>query len=397
MDHYLIEKTKACFEAKYGDVPQVVSYAPGRVEVLGNHTDYNEGTVLSAAINMGHCFCVSRSSVPGIRVFAIDLDEVAVFEASDMEKVPNAGWANYIKGVVYYLQELLDVKIDGLECAFSGSIPMGAGLSSSAALEVASAYAVLGLIGKTADKKEIGKLCRESECNFAGANCGLLDQFSSIFGVEQGLIHSDFRDLEITGVKLPADVEFLMINPHVKHALVDSPYNERRERCEQAAIEFAAVIDHPVAALRDVSWEEFEANRGNIDPAAAKRAAHVVGEITRVEKGVKLLAKGKLEAFGQFLFDSHESSIHNFENSCPELDIVVEAAREAGALGARLSGGGFGGSAVALVRAQGAQAVADKILELCQAKGLKPTVDVLIPSAGAKIVENRLEAGRTEI
>lgn len=397
MDCYLIDKTKACFVEKYGDAPQVVSYAPGRVEVLGNHTDYNEGTVFSAAINMGHCFCVSRSSVPGIRVFAIDLDEVAVFEANDMEKVPNKGWANYIKGVIYYLQDLLGEKIDGLECAFSGSIPMGAGLSSSAALEVATAYAVLGLLGKTADKKEIGKLSREAECNFAGANCGLLDQFSSIFGVEHGLIHSDFRNLEITSVQLPADVEFLMINPMVKHALVDSPYNERRERCEQAAVQFAEILDHPVAALRDVSWEEFESNKDKIDEAAAKRAAHVVGEITRVEKGVDLLAKGKIEAFGQFLFDSHESSIHNFENSCPELDIVVAAAREAGALGARLSGGGFGGSAVALVRAQGAQAVADKIMEICAEKGLNPSIEVLAPSAGAKIVESNVEAGRVRL
>ncbi len=390
MDKYLIEKTKVCFAEKFGNDPQVVSYAPGRVEVLGNHTDYNEGTVFSAAINMGHCFCVSRTNVPGIEVYSIDLDESATFSASDMEKVPNRSWANYIKGVMYYLQELIGEKIDGLQCAFSGSIPMGAGLSSSAALEVATAYAVLGLLGKTADKKEIGKLSREAECNFAGANCGLLDQFSSIFGVEHGLIHSDFRNLEISGVNLPSDVEFLMINPHVKHALVDSPYNERRERCEQAAKEFAAVLDHPVAALRDVSWEEFEANRSKIDPAAAKRAAHVVGEITRVEKGIELLADGKLEEFGQFLFDSHESSINNFENSCKELDIVVEAARKAGVLGARLSGGGFGGSAVAMVRAQGRQAVVDKIMTFCEEGGLTPTIEVLIPSAGAQVVENNV-------
>jgi galactokinase len=149
---------------------------------------------------------------------------------------------------------------------FMGSIPMGAGLSSSAALEVATAFGVLGFAGVSLDKLEIARVAQKAENDFAGCNCGLLDQFSSIYGEHHGLIHSDFRSLEAYPVKLPDDVVFLMINPHIKHALSDSPYNARRISCEKAAKELGALLDHPVTALRDVSWEEFEANKDKIDP-----------------------------------------------------------------------------------------------------------------------------------
>jgi galactokinase len=386
-DEKVVEKSIKIHTETYGNAPTAVAYAPGRVEVLGNHTDYNEGTVLSAAINMGHCFCISPSDKPGVRLTAGDILETTEFDPASDERLPKElQWANYVKGVMFYLNGQ-NVEINSVDCTFLGSIPMGAGLSSSAALEVATAFAVLNYTGKSLDKKEIGLLAQAAENNFAGCNCGLLDQFSSLFGVHHGLIHSDFRSLETYPVKLPDDVVFLMINPHVKHALADSPYNERRVSCERAATELDALIDHPVAALRDVSWEEFEANKNKIDPEAAQRATHVIGEITRVEQGVDLLAKGKLEAFGQFLFDSHETSRTAFENSCNELDIIVEAARESGALGARLSGGGWGGSVVALVHATDAESICEQIITHCRAKGLEPTTEIIIPSAGATVVE----------
>ncbi len=386
-DQNVVNEAMAIHAEIYGTEPTTVSYAPGRIEVLGNHTDYNEGTVLSAAINMGHCFCISASEKPGVRLTAGDLKETAEFDPSHnapLEK--QVQWANYVKGVMYYLRDK-GVRVEGLDCTFLGSIPMGAGLSSSAALEVATAYAVLAYADATLDKVEIAKVAQKAEHDFAGCNCGLLDQFSSIFGVDHGLIHSDFRSLEATQVKLPADVVFLMINPHIKHALADSPYNARRISCEKAAAELDALLDHPVKALRDVSWEEFEANKDRIDPEAAQRATHVVGEIHRVEEGVKLLAEGNLAAFGQYLYDSHETSRTAFENSCAELDIVVEAAREAGALGARLSGGGWGGSAVALVHEKNAEAICSRIIESCKARGLHPSAEIIIPSAGATIVK----------
>ena len=370
----------------FGRDPESIAWAPGRIEVLGNHTDYNEGTVLSAAINLGHCFSVSRSGQPGIRAFAIDVDQSAHFEIRDTEKVPGADWANYIKGVFYFIQEHTGQPINGLDCTFSGSIPMGAGLSSSAALEVAAATAVLDMLNLSIDPKEIAKLCRKAEHCFAGTNCGLLDQFSSLFGREHGLIHSDFRTLDVSAVELPPDIQFLVVNPHVKHSLADSPYNERRERCEQAAAQLGARLPHPVVALRDVSPNEFEQHKNQIDPGAAKRAAHIIGEIDRVKKGVQALERGDLTGFGELLYQSHQSSIDHFENSCPELDIVVTAAREAGALGARLSGGGFGGAAIVMVRENDAKAIGEKISQICQPQNIHPDILEITPSAGAHLI-----------
>lgn len=383
----VIQTTVTAHIENFGKEPEAAAWAPGRIEVLGNHTDYNDGTVLSAAINLGHCFCISRSSRPGIHLLAVDVNQIAAFDTANMEKVPGFSWANYIKGVFHFIQEHLGEKIDGLDCTFLGSIPMGAGLSSSAALEVAAATAVLKILDATIDQKEIARLCRRAEHLFAGTNCGLLDQFSSLFGRDHGLIHSDFRTLEVSPVQLPADIEFLVVNPHVKHSLADSPYNERRERCEQAAAQLAELLPHPVTALRDVSPEEFETHRSRIAAGAAKRAAHIVGEIDRVERGVELIRQGDLTAFGALLFQSHQSSIENFENSCPELDLVVEAAREAGAPGARLSGGGFGGSAIVMVRADQAQTISEKITALCKARGIVPEILAVTPSAGAQIIQ----------
>jgi galactokinase len=382
----VIEKAVAAHLKNFGNRPESVAWAPGRIEVVGNHTDYNDGTVLSAAIDSGHCFCISRSNRIGIRLLAVDVDQIADFNTADTDKVPGCGWANYIKGVFYFVQEHLGQKIDSLDCTFFGSIPMGAGLSSSAALEVAAAYAVLKILDATVDKKEIARLCRQAEHRFAGTNCGLLDQFSSIFGREHGLIHSDFRTLDVYTTDLADDIEFLVINPHIKHSLADSPYNERREYCEQAAVQFAGILPHPVIALRDVSWAEFEQNRDRIEPRSAQYAAHIVGEIARVEKGVELLRDGNAEAFGTLLFESHQSSIDNFENSCPELDIVVDAAREAGALGARLSGGGFGGSAIAMVRSNDAGIIGERIKAICKTKKIDAEILNVIPSAGAHLV-----------
>ena len=180
-DQELVKETIEIHKSHFGTEPTVVSYAPGRIEVLGNHTDYNEGTVLSAAINMGHCFCISASDQSGVQVLAGDLKEQVQFDPTSDERLDKkVQWANYVKGVLFYLTEK-GVKVDGLNCTFKGSIPMGAGLSSSAALEVATAFAAIEYAQTVVDKKEIGILCQKSENNFAGCNCGLLDQFSSIF------------------------------------------------------------------------------------------------------------------------------------------------------------------------------------------------------------------------
>lgn len=370
----------------YGREAECSAWAPGRIEVLGNHTDYNNGTVLAAAIDRGHGFCISHAAHPGIRLHAVDVEQTAEFTTADQDKVEGAGWADYVKGVFFLLQQKLGREIDGLDCTFLGNIPMGAGLSSSAALEVAAATALTGLLEVQVDPRELGALCREAEHRFAGTNCGLLDQFSSLFGKEHALMHCDFQTLDISTVRLPENILFLIVNPHVQHSLSDSPYNERRQRCEQAAQELGRLLPHPVATLRDVSPDEFAARRGQIDPAAAQRAAHVIGEIDRVERGAALLENGQVQAFGDLLFESHQSSVENFENSCSELDLVVDAARKAGAYGARLSGGGFGGSAIVMVAAGRSEETAGRIKASCAEAGLSPDILTAVPSAGAGMV-----------
>jgi galactokinase len=389
-DEQVVKQAIEIHTKQYGTEPTTVAYAPGRIEVLGNHTDYNEGTTFSCAINFGHCFCISKSDKPGITVTAGDILESFTFSTTCDDRV-DSYWANYVKGNFYYLATEHGILLDGINCTFLGSIPMGAGLSSSAALEVATTFAAVAFagkeIGKDISKKDIGLLAQKCENVFAGCNCGLLDQFSSIFGEHHGLIHSDFRSLETYPVKLPDNAMFLMINPHIKHKLADSPYNARRESCEKAAAELNELVGYDVKALRDITLEDFEANKDRIDPEAAQRATHVVWEIHRVEDGVKLLKEGEIEAFGQYLYDSHETSRTAFENSIPELDTVVAAAKEAGALGARLSGGGWGGSVCALVKAEDADAISEQIIETCKAEGLEPTIEKIVPSQGAQIIK----------
>jgi len=380
----LIKHTILCHESKFGKRPAFAAYAPGRVEVLGNHTDYNEGFVLSAAVDAGICFVLSPCR-EGITLHASDLNESAKASLETLD-LPG-GWANYIIGVLIELQKL-GAPLTGFDATFSGSIPKGAGLSSSAALETATALAVMAGGGFALPKLDIAKLCQRAEMDAVGVRCGLLDQISSLYGKADALIHTDFRTLDVTTVPFPADEEFLICDTGVKHSLVDSEYNSRRAQCETARDFFAERLKHPVSALRDVSPAEFSALCSELDGEVARRAAHVVGENDRVARGVELLKAGDLTAFGELMFESHESSVHNFENSCEELDCVVSAAREAGALGARLSGGGFGGSAVVLVPKKQEETITAKMKSAFASKYERSlTVRAAVPSAGAGIIQ----------
>ena len=381
-----VELANQFHQATYAAPPTVQAYAPGRIEILGNHTDYNAGTTLSTAINRGTAVILSPSDTPGVNLSAANLNQSVHFNPTTDETLSEEfQWANYVKGVFNLLRPH-GIEVDNVNCTFAGSIPMGAGLSSSAALEVATAFALIEYAGGQLDPITVAKVAQAAEQRFAGCNCGLLDQFSSIFGIPSGLIYSDFRTLETASIALPTEARFIMINPHIQHALAASPYNERRISCEKAAAQFNEWLDHPVEALRDVSWEDFTQYRDRIDPEAAQRAEHVIAEITRVAQGIEHLEQHDLNAFGQLLYDSHETSRTAFENSCPELDTVVEAAQQAGALGARLSGGGWGGSVVVLAREAEAETLTESILETCRQKGFQATAEITIPSAGAQII-----------
>lgn len=388
----VFEKVTKKFADHFGKSHTVAAYAPGRVEVIGNHTDYNEGYVLSAAINMGTFFLAVPSPDTKCRLVAADRDEEATFDISSITPSTEMSWANYVKGVLAGLGKKGEIK-NGFWGMILGNIPLGAGLSSSAALEISSGLALGELYGIRVHKKNMAKIGQAAEHQYAGVKCGLLDQISSIYGRKNHLVMTDFRSLDVenvpfAGKKAGAEACFLMCNSNAKHTLADGVYNERRAKCEEAAKFLAGVLKHPVKALRDVTWEELQQNASKMDPVAAKRAAHVVGECTRVLKGKELLAQHKIEDFGKLMFESHESSINNFENSCEELDfIVAESKRIPGVMGARLSGGGFGGSAVILINPRDVD-TATKALSSAYMNKYSHACDIRVikPSAGAKLL-----------
>ena len=378
------------FEECYGLPHTVAAYAPGRVEVLGNHTDYNEGFVLSAAIDLGTFFLAAPSGGASCRLVAGDLMEEVTFELDAPPGAEAGKWPDYVKGVAAGLHK--HVAMDsGFLGLFLGNVPLGAGLSSSAALEVAAGLALSSLYGADLDPLDLARIGQAAEHDYVGVKCGLLDQITSLFGREHELVLTDFRSLAVENVPLSgasgSDACFLMCNTHARHSLVESAYNERREKCEEAAKAFAAILDHPVTALRDVSWEEWEQHAAGIDPSAARRAAHVIGENSRVLAGREALAQGRLAEFGKLMFESHESSRRHFENSCEELDFLVDAAVGVpGVLGARLSGGGFGGSVVALLHprdVEHARAALGSAFD--REYGHRCDIRVVIPSRGARV------------
>lgn len=416
MNCALIEKVISGHKRRFGDAPHAVAYAPGRIEILGNHTDYNEGYVLSAAIDTGICAVVSGGEKKQCVLSALDVGEEAIFDLPAEKPIKNPHWANYIIGVVNGLGAAGKIE-QGFNLTFAGDVPPGAGLSSSAALEVAAALALcslfdskhrnLKIVGRalvappdiltafasegptfTLDLIQIAKLCQQAENEFTGARCGLLDQISSLFGAEQALIFTDFRSLAVETVPVGTDICFLLANTGVKHNLVESAYNERRVSCERAAQYFASALNHTVKALRDVSEEELKKHAKSLDPVVAKRAAHIIAENARVLEGRELLRAGRIKEFGKLMSESHESSRVNFENSCKELDFIVDTASGLKKiLGARLSGGGFGGSAVLLIHPSDAAVVGEKISSAYAERfGTACPVRVIKPSAGACVL-----------
>ena len=386
------DKVLAEFAAKFGGKPEKVAYAPGRIEVLGNHTDYNEGYVFSAAIDKGTFFAASPAEDDTVTLVALDINggETYSCKLADVKKVESGStWANYPLGTFNWLFDGEPAKAGkGFKAVFGGNIPLGAGLSSSAALEMSTVLALAAIYGIEKDKTTLAKIGQKAEHTFAGCPCGLLDQASSLYGKEGSLVKSDFRYCQFENVDLGPTVAFMMVKSNAKHALVDGAYASRRQACEDAAKYFAGVLKHPVTHLRDVSCAEWILYRGGLSETTAKRAIHTIGEDERVLTGAALLEKGDLAGFGSLMFDSHESSRNWFENSCEELDTIVDAAKAIPeVLGARLSGGGFGGSCCLLVKPEAADKIAAAITAAYKtAYGDEPTCALIKPSAGAHLV-----------
>jgi len=375
------------YAEKFGRDPEIVAYAPGRVEILGNHTDYNEGCVLSAAINFGTYFAISARTDGEAHLIAGDIMQEVVFDPARPEATKENMWANYVKGVLAGLVAKSKPS-HGFDAMFLGNLPLGSGLSSSAALEVSSGLAFVKLYGMEVDKLELARIGQKAEHEFAGVKTGLLDQVSSLYGKEYSLVWSDFRTYEFKSVKISPDVCFLLCNTNVRHALVDGAYNERRERCDQATMFFANTLDKPVKALRDVTWEDWIEHHDKMDELTARRSAHPIGENERVLSGIEMLRNNDLTGFGRLMFESHESSRVNFENSCPELDTLVAGAQAVpGVLGARLSGGGFGGSAVVMTTKRDVDAVSTTLRNIYANKyGARCDTRIITCSDGARVL-----------
>lgn len=333
------------------------AYAPGRVELLGNHTDYNEGVVLAAALDLGAMIEGVKCDDGILRLASDAYEHVVEVAVQELRKGEEAPWADYLIGVVKVMRDA-GYEVGGFDASLTSSVPLGAGLSSSAAIEVATATLCCKLFGLSIAPMELAKLCRKAENEFVGVNCGLLDQATSVFGRAGHAVMLDCREESVRQIPMPEGVALLIVNSNVKHELTGGEYNERREAC------FAAARALGVRALRDVTPVMLEEEAHRLEPIALRRARHVVGECDRVRRGIVFLESGDAAAFGELMFESHESSIDNFENSTPELDLLVEIARETpGVFGCRLSGGGFGGATVSLVAEDAVDAASERIVE----------------------------------
>lgn len=349
------------FRKHFQREPEVISAAPGRLEILGNHTDYNEGFVLSAATGQKTVFAAAKAPGRLCRIVDCALNKEAVIDLDDLTKPEKGNWSNYLKGALTELNKR-NVSVGAFDMVLSSTVPLSAGMSSSAALEVAFLYALKELFDLSFAPGEWARIGQGVENNYMGLKSGLLDQFSSIFGKKDSLILCDFRTVEVLeNVPMTAGYKIVVVNTLVKHNLVESDYNQRRTSCENACKIITAL--HPeVKALRDISSSLLESCKDRLDAVDYRRALHIVEENERVKMAVDFLKKGDMEEFGKLLFASHESSKNNFENSCPELDALVEIARTLpGCLGARLSGGGFGGITIHLVKEEAADEYCKRI------------------------------------
>ncbi|MCE0499718.1 MAG: galactokinase [Methylacidiphilales bacterium] len=321
----------------------ITTYAPGRAELLGNHTDYNEGFVLALAVDRGTTITGQARNDRTVRLRSRELKLTQEIALNQLAAEGVAPWSRYILGVVDQFQRN-GLPVGGFEAEISGNLPLGAGLSSSASLENATVLFLVRAFGAKLGPLQMARLAQKAEHDFVGVRCGLLDQITSLMSTAEHATYIDCRTFEVKHLPLDGRISVIIANSGVKHALVGGEYNERRADCESAAQALG------VKALRDASTQLLHSHRDNLADRIYHRALHIVGENERVIEGSEALRRGDITRFGQLMFDSHESSRHNFENSCPELDQLVATARETpGVFGARLSGGGFGGATINLV------------------------------------------------
>ncbi len=370
------------FRRSFQRDPAVLAIAPGRVNLIGEHTDYNGGYVLPVAIDRTVAVAAGPSDGRVCHVRALDPGESDEFDPGSCERLPAGDWRNYVRGVAWALQDA-GHRVAGADLAITGDVPQGAGLSSSAAIEVAVAGALAAISGLAIDPRALALLAQRAENEFAGVQCGIMDQFASALSREGCALLLDCRSLDTEAVRLPAgdDVAIVVVDSRVPRTLGETPYNRRREECSEAARLLG------VESLRDASQEMLDAAQADLPEHLYRRARHVVTENERVLDAVEALRRGDLAGLGALMHGSHESLRDDYEVSCRELDLLVDLARHAeGVFGARLTGGGFGGCTVNLVRREAIDSFQrDVVIEYGKQTDLAPEMHVCRAVEGLRV------------
>ncbi|WP_047414509.1 galactokinase [Cellulophaga sp. Hel_I_12] len=362
MKSSFINTIKEGFIAKFKSEP-VLIFSPGRINIIGEHTDYNDGFVFPAAVDKGIVAGIQKSSAKASTAYAMDKDEVFEFSIHDLKTLANGSWQNYIIGVVAEILKK-NKKLGNFNFTFGGNIPSGAGMSSSAALENSLVFGLNEVFNLAFTKQEMILISQRAEHNYVGVKCGIMDQYASMFGIENNALLLDCRSLEAKAFKIDfKNYELLLINTNVKHSLSDSAFNDRRLVCENVAN-----LLH-IKALRDATTSDLKTIKHKISLEDYQKALFVIQENNRVLLASKAIAAGELGTLGALIYASHEGLKHQYKVSCDELDFLVDQAKlNPHILGARMMGGGFGGCTINLIERSASKVFKTKIAKLYQHK-----------------------------
>ena len=350
------------FKNKFHKKPLLVR-SPGRINLIGEHTDYNEGFVLPTAVDKAIVFAVSSNTQNQYRFFSVDMNEYIEIKSSNFKK-SQTQWANYLLGVIDQINKM-GYKVPGFDCVFGGNIPIGAGLSSSAALEAGLAFSLNHLFQWGIQKLELVKLSQRAENEFVGVRCGIMDQFTNIYGLPKKVIKLDCRSLDYEYV--PFDfkgIRIVLYDTRVSHSLASSEYNKRRNQCEQG-VQYLQQDRSGIKSLRDVNLKFLESVKDQMDSTLYKRCHYVVAENDRLLTACEDLKRNDLESFGKKMYQTHHGLKNEYEVSCQELDYLVQfTADQEAFLGARMMGGGFGGCTINLIKQEAVDLVNEQIKKL---------------------------------
>ncbi|MEC5167053.1 galactokinase [Flavobacterium sp. PL11] len=388
MNDILIQDTIAFFKKSYGTEPQKIVLSPGRINIIGEHIDYNDGYVLPAAIDKIICFAFEKSNANTSKIIAIDLDEEFEIDLNDPIELSEQVWTNYIRGVIRQLQ-IKGFQFEGFNCVFSSSIPVGSGLSSSAALECGFLFGVKELYNLDIKPVDIALMGQSAE-HWVGINCGIMDQFSSVMGLENKVIKIDCRTLEYEYHDANfIDYSLILFDSNVKHALMTSAYNQRREQCEEG-IAILKINFPEVKSFRDCTEEQVHSVKDKMSGDVFKRSLFVVKELKRVIQACEALDNGDIPTLGKLMFETHQGLSQDYEVSCPELDMIVDTLKtEEAVVGSRLMGGGFGGCTINLIKKGHEERIKAKISALYFDKfGIKLKIYDVKISNGTSLYKN---------